>query len=734
MPEPTNNCYVVKGLNAAVLALLVAGKPSAAEEATGNAQLEEVIVTAEKRENTEQKTAISMTVLGSDTLKQNNIGNLADLTAIAPSVSFAINQAAAIVTVRGVSSRDTNQLGDPAVTISIDGFNLQRAIGLNAGMFDLERVEALRGPQGTLLGRNATGGALNIVTVKPKDSFGASASMEFGNYDTFNTQGSLNAPVNDVLKVRAAFQTRDHDGYRDNAPAVDGDDEHSKAARLHVQLDPNDAWSLLLTGEHTEDESVGPVVQPVAWVRLPNGAVDVGRQDIPGDGKRWPVPPGGRYRLTTDSLRWNTTYDFDFAQLTYLGGYREVSYDRLNTLGGAYGSVRQNLSFNQRERPKSWNHELRLNSDDDGRLMWVAGLYYFQEKNFSLTRFQDYPGSDTLYGEPVDLQVFLKPAIDVESSAAFGQISYRLTDALTVEAGARYSTDDKSSIGYNDATNVAVYLQTGAVSYTSNVLEQESSSNKTTYHAALNWQATDSNLLYAKFDTGYKAGGFTDPSVYGPESITAYEIGAKNRFLDNRLQLNLSAFFYEYVDQQVQQQMILASGGIGTGTVNAGESELYGAEAESIVLVTPADRVNFYVAYLNAEFTDFLTGVGGTNVQLAGNKLPQAPSWVANLGYQHEWDFFGGTLTGRVQTHYESESHFTYLNFGADLQPAYHRTDAYLTYTPEHARWSIEGYVRNIEDETILTQAQDPTATAYAAYRYQFAPPRTWGARFTVNW
>src|SRR5262249_12603710 len=154
-----------------------------------------------------------------------------------------------IITIRGISSRDTTEIGDPAISLNIDGFNLQRAIGLNAAIFDLERVEVLRGPQGTLLGRNATGGAINIITAKPTNKVAAGAAVETGDYSEFNTEGMINIPVNDWLKVRAAVQTRGHQGYRENAPAFDGDDERTKAGRLHIGLDPSEHWSVLLTGE-----------------------------------------------------------------------------------------------------------------------------------------------------------------------------------------------------------------------------------------------------------------------------------------------------------------------------------------------------------------------------------------------------------------------------------------------------------------------------------------------------
>jgi iron complex outermembrane receptor protein len=714
--------------------------PAVAQAATatpGNEGLADVVITAEKRPSIAQRTAISLAVVDAVALKNQGVGSVEDLTTLTPSVNFAQNGANSIITIRGVSSRDTNQLGDPAVSISVDGFYLQRSLGLNATLFDLERVEALRGPQGTLLGRNATGGAINIITAKPGNFFAASATAEAGNYDSYNTQGFVNVPISDTVKVRAAFQTRDHDGYRDNAPARDGDDEHSRAARISVLLDPTSHWTVLLTGEFARQNGVGPVIDPVPW-RYLNGTsnVDYSRPPIPGDGSAFAMPPGSMMTTEATNFRWNTTYDLDFATLTYLGGYRKFEYYRLSTLGAQYGTPRQNYAFDQHENPRSWDHELRLTSREDQRFLWQAGLFYFQEANSTQSLFRDFPGSPGLIGTPVDLQIFKKPDLLLKSDAAFAQASYGITDKLRFEAGGRYSKDNKHNFSaLNLATNVANYIARGpsSIAYVANPpTATQISSNKTTYHTALNYQLTPQNLLYVKYDTGYKAGGFTDLNPYGPESLIAYEVGSKNRFFDNHLQINMSAFLYHYSDQQVQEQITLPSGGIGTGTVNAGKSRLYGADLDAIFQVTHSDRIDGYAAYLYARFTDFVTALNGVNVQLAGNRLQQAPTWVGNFGYEHEWQVPQGSVTARVQTHLESSSYFTFFNYDADRQRGYHRSDALLTYRAPNDRWEVQGYVHNLENTLVLSYS-DPTGTTYQTYRYQYQPPRTYGARVTVN-
>jgi iron complex outermembrane receptor protein len=678
----------------------LAGAPAAVRAQDTTAEgLEEIVVTAEKRESTEQKTPIAMSVFSSDVLEQNDVGNLADISAIAPSVSFAKEFAAAIVTIRGVSSRDATETGDPAVALNVDGFYFQRAIGLGDSIFDLERVEVLRGPQGTLYGRNATGGAMNFITAKPKKDFEASAAVSFGNYNAISTEGMLNIPLSDRVQMRASFATREHDGYRNNSPAQDGDDADAEAARLHLAFQPTDNFEGLLTAELVKLGGTGGVIAGVPLTDNPKDR----------NSEKWPLSlPSGYLDTTATSFRWNFQYHFGFADLTYLGGFRKLDYSNLLDLDGLESPA---LYFQQNENPKTWNHELRLSSNGDGPFLWQVGGFYFEEKNDLLTYFQSYDGSNT----PANLFTFVYPDITMKSKAVFGQGTWKFTDAWSVEAGIRYTQDDKSREGYLD--------------YGSGVLQQDASSDssKTTYHAGLNWQLTDANLLYAKIDTGYKAGGFTDAAAYDPETITAYEIGAKNRFLDNSLQLNLSAYYYDYADQQINQFV-----GNQTFIRNAGKTEIYGLELEGSWLVGARTRIDGYVGYLHAEFKEFEIAGSEGNIDLAGNTPPQAPELSLNFGLEHTFEVGDGGLTARFQTHYEDSSYFTFFNTKAESQDSYTRSDLLLTYAPADEKWSVQGYVRNIEDEDVLTMAS--AQPLFGTYVFQFAEPRTYGVRLKVNW
>lgn len=685
-----------------------------AQEAEASGGLTEIVVTAEKRESTVQKSAVAMTVFDTAALKRNNVQALQDVTKLAPGVSLGANSANVIVTVRGVSSRDTNEIGDPAVSISTDGFYIQRPTGLSNSVYDLERVEVLRGPQGTLYGRNATGGAINFITAKPKDSFAANASVGIGNYGLITTEGMLNVPVSDTLAVRAAFQTTQRDGYRTNeGPARAGDDADASSARVHVLYKPTDRLSILLSGQYTKLKGVGPTLSGFAIVGATNNnyVPDLSQKGTPHGA------PNQFLDTRTTSVQLGVNYDLDFATLIYSGGYRNMKYEQRRDLDGVLTSANY---FNPTENPKDWSHELRLVSQGDGPFKWQFGGFYFQEKNSLLTYYQTFATS----AAGVNRFVFSYDVL-ARSQALFGQASYEIVPNVTAEFGMRYSKDHKEREGFQNLGGSDI-PQNGEVS-----------SDKFTYHAGVNWQATPQNLLYAKYDTGYKAGGFTDVFGqgvfnYDPETITSYEVGSKNRFLDNRVQVNLSAFLYDYKDQQTTV-VNTASTGAGTSyVVNAGASRIYGGELELVAQLMTDSQFDGSVAYLHSKFTDLCLARAADRSctrDLSGNVPVQAPRWQVSAGYQHTFYLLGGTLVPRFQTHFESNSYLGIENFRRQEQKPYWRSDAMLTYTSEDKKWELQGFIRNIGNTVVITSA----TASFGAYNYGLDAPRTFGARLTVN-
>jgi iron complex outermembrane receptor protein len=684
--------------------------PALAQDAGADVVTEglgDIVVTAQKRLSNAQSTPIAMTVASGEELSRNGVTDVNALANIAPTVNIAQNNANTLITIRGVSSRDYSETGDPAVAVSVDNFYLQRAFALNAALFDVDRIEVLRGPQGTLYGRNATAGAVNISSVKPTDDWKLDAAAEIGNYGTLNFDVGATIPVSDTLAFRVAGTRKTHEGYRNNPGLKDGDDGNVTGGRVHALWTPTDRLSVLLTGEMTRVDGVGSVIKGVPYSDVrDNGTLDIGSE------KTFALNNQGYTRIRTKAVRAAISYDMDFATLSFFGGFQKSELNRDNDQDGG---VAYNYGFQQNEDVKDQNYELRLSSNNKTGFTWQLGGYFFKETDALNTFFQVHGDAGTA---PFNFYTF-DYDVGSKSKAVFAQVAYDLTDKLKAEAGVRYTKDNKYQIGYN--------IIAGAYSD----LDNHYSGDQVTWHAGLNYQATADSLLYAKVDKGYKAGGYTTNSSFGPETIVSYEIGAKNRFLGNALQVNVTGFYYDYSDLQTQQEDPATA---LVYTLNAGKARVWGAELETVWLATPDTRIDANVAWLDAKYSEFCTVTAATcpaASDLSGNRLTQAPEWTLSGGIQHDFHLLGGTLTPRVQTRYQTKTYFTFFNTAAEQQGAYWKSDAQITYVPDNGPFAITAYVRNIEDNTILTS--NSNAGYAGAYLVQFAPPRTYGARLSYS-
>lgn len=690
------------------IAPLAAQDAMAADDDSAPSGLNEIVVTAEKRVSSEQKTPIAMSVISSDDLAANGVTDVNALANVAPTLNIAQNNANTLITIRGVSSRDYTETGDPAVALSIDNFYLQRSVGLNAALFDVERVEVLRGPQGTLYGRNATAGAVNISTVKPKDEYEVVGAVEIGNYGTINAEAALNIPLTPTLAVRVAGAKRTHDGYRNNYPMTDGDDQDDTAARIHVQWKPG-AFTALLTGEYVKQSGVGAVLKGVPYSDVKaDGTLEFGSR------KQWALNHQGYTDIESKGARWAFGYDFGPVTVSYMGGYRKMDFHRDNDQDGGTAN---NFGFQQNESVETQNHEIRLTSNDTGPLKFQAGAYYFKETDDLLTYFQ----VNSPLAQPFNFYTFDYDTKS-ESKAVFAQVGYEIFPDITIEGGVRYTEDKKSQVGTSDTT--------GGASPPVNV-NNFYKGDKVTWHGGINYQVTPRNLLYAKVDRGYKAGGYTSLSSFGPEVITAYEIGSKNRFLGNTLEINLSGFYYDYTDLQVQQNDPVTA---ISQIYNAGAATLWGGELETVFKPGLYTQIDFNAAYLHAEFDELCTVVAATCPaanDFSGNRLQQAPRWTLGGGISQDFVMGASTLTFRAQTRYQSKSYFTFLNRASEQQKAYTKTDVTVTYAHEDWPVTISLFGRNLENSRILTTSEE---AGYAGgYLVQYAAPRTYGARLAFK-
>lgn len=670
--------------------------------------LEEVTVTAQKRSENLQDTPITVYAFTQDALRDAGAYDLKSLSGSVPSLHISELGNDLSIGLRGVSGFEYGERGDSSLAFHLDGIYIARQYGAGAPFYDVERLEVLSGPQGTLYGRNATAGLLNVISRKPVDSFEASIDVAVGNYDHVSTEAMINIPVSDKLAVRGALFQNKHDGYRDNGSTVkDGDDADDFSSRIHISYDPTDNLSLLFSADYTKKEGVG-----AAWSLRGTGR----------DEDEWNLDSEGSQNDEMWGVRWQADWDFDQFTLTYIGSHREadVNWDNQDYDGTTTVILGFEETWTFKTESKEKSHELRLTSNSDGIMEWIVGIYYFEEE-------QDVAGIYTGFSETWIWDYgFFEPGIaSAESKAAFGQVSIHATDKLTFTFGLRTTKDEKLRTG-----DVKGFDSSNTLYYQEDYLAGDDWS-KTNWKVGIDWAITEDSMIYFSASTGYKAGGYNDGfnvPGYDPEELTAYELGVKNRLFEDRLQLNASAFYYDYENiliSQVENNNLV--------TRNAGTAEILGLELSLIALITEDDKIDFNIGYVDSEYTDttFYEPFLGTDIDINGNQLLKAPELSFSLGMEHAWSFDNdGSFKARIQTAYSSETHLRPFNFSDEEQDAYFKTDLLLTYTSAAEKWYVQGFVRNLENEMVATGVIPATFGLLEAY----SEPRTYGVKLGYKW
>ena len=726
--------------------------------------LEEIIVTAQKRVETLQKTAIAVTALSGSTLANTGTVDAQGLTDLVPGVEVGNTNSNTTFAIRGISSTTDATLGDSAVAFHLDGVFEGRPAAASGLFYDVTRVEVLRGPQGTLYGRNATAGSINVVTNHPDfTGYSGEVQLETGNYGAIRTEAVFNAPLSDTFAVRGAAQTLRHTAYL-NTGYNDADDV---AGRLQGLWKPTEDFSALVFFDYFHQGGVGNgFVQfpfdpnnPVPQSLGPNPWKTV----IPQVAQSGYISPPGR----TDNTSWSAHIELNWT----LGGVLVTdiaAYHKLRVNYFAYGNGVDNL---QDDNETETSNELRFASASDSRVRWVAGLYYHDEEQpYTQIFYDNVPPENqtccTYLGEGDSLH-FIYPTISNPSYAAFGQLTFNVTDSFRLTGGLRWNQDHKRVIGGTyrffgeDTTPFFGPVIPAGTQQLSVATNADVTWHKVTWKTGFEQDLGSDSLLYGNVSTGYKQGGVfagASPNTYKPETLTAFELGSKNRFLNNRAQINADAFYYKYRDYQVDQLSDLLVGtnpntgqplySFGDEIFNAGRATEYGAELETRWLLSASDEVQLNGAYLHAVFDEFnfplqspppLGGVVNATafVNLAGVSPPSAPKLTGTLSYMHTFTLWGGaTLDWLLQSHVESQYWLT-VDHGVDpnkansRQPGYTRSLSALTFHNSDQKFSVQAYVRNIENKAVITTySYGGAPPAYAS----ISAPRTYGINLTARW
>ena len=733
--------------------------------------LADIVVTAQRKSESLQKTAITIQVLSPATLANAGVSAPSQLVSVLPSVQIGYSGPSTSVYIRGVGGFSSVAFTSPAVPYYIDGIYVARTQSVTSELYDVERVEAIKGPQGTLYGRNASGGAINILTKRPSlTEVTGQAQLELGNYGNQTFEAGLNVPLSDTIAVRASGTIVDKGGF---TSVGFGDDKH-QSGRVKLLWEPNPDVSLLLNGSYGHIGGQAPAVVATnrgipGW--YPWLDISDPRSQAFATANAVAPPPIVRPTQPSDAFQDLSFYNFSAqldwkigaTTLTVIPAYRDSKMLYRGLVGFVFDNGGLGTLPQRPETSKATSVEARL-AGTSGRLDWLAGLYYSNEDQF-----EQYSINGGFIQRPGVIMTLVN-----RSYAAFTQSTFSFTDHVRLIVGGRYTSDLRSlSDGQTYEISPAVFLgppPPAAIACTlptptrPQCLVETYAGRKTfrnfSWKLGVEADVFDNSLAYATASRGFKAGGFNTQSAAGtpgqaqlfkPETLTAYEVGLKSRFLNNRLQLNVSGFYWDYKNHQEPVLTYTNVPGV-TNLVyqNAGAAEIYGATLDLITRPWQGATVSGSVEYAHSKYTEYKVTIptfsynpaangcrvaasdpANTTLDCSGFQVARTPELSGSLGLTQEASLGSGTLSGNVNLTFASARWI-----GVDFIPdgrakGYGKLDASLTYRPSGNRFSVTGFVRNITDAAIYSDgARNPFSPLFYA---AIQPPRTYGARFGVT-
>ncbi|NBC35446.1 TonB-dependent receptor [Novosphingobium sp. FSY-8] len=728
-----------------MVALMSTGTAFAADAPPATA--DDIVVTASRTASFLSKTPIAMTAVTGESLAKSGIVNPTQLDSAVPNLTINRSNGGLQITIRGVTSTDNTEKGDPSAAFMLNGVYIARPQSQEVAFFDVERVEVLRGPQGTLYGRNSTAGVVNVLSAKPKFQFGGSLEASYGNFNAFNMTGVINVPISSTLAMRAAVNYDRRNNY-----VIDGNPgdhvslnpfKDNISARLSLLWQPTDALSFYVVGDYSKLKGAMDATVPPGnfYGNIITGARSTFEAPTfldrtSADYRTLSNVQNQQSRRNNDDkgVMGEINYDLSHVRLTYVGSYRQNIRDEIyNYANGAVMAYFPGTYWQT-------SHELRAALINTGRLQAQVGGYYFEEQsNITLHLYN-------LLGPNLDYLFLRNPTIAVNKSV-FGQATYALMDNLKFTAGVRYSSDTKSRYGstaidsYTSITN-AYQLGTFLGRATQESTAARRTFSKTTWRLGLDY-TTPLGLVFASVSTGYKAGGFNDGCevgtgpgcnqrasalYYQPETLTAYEVGAKLRF-SPAMRLNATLFHYDYQGLQLSQAAYICGPNgdlLCQITRNAASAKVDGVELDAEL--RPSENLSVHLAanYLDAHYAQFVPEPG---VNFAGRPLDRSPKWTATVGFDYGMPVGDGRLVlsgqTRFSSRYEMADMATYAYF---YQPAYTKSDLSLTYTAPKDRYFVSAYIHNIENNVVVTNA-----TAGFFGLVSFGDPQVFGARVGVK-
>lgn len=720
----TKGLYTSSALVSVALCLSISGQ-SLAQDGASATEGDTITVTAQRRESNLQDVPAAVTAISPADIEENQIRDVTDLQYQTPNISIATGTGtanSARIFLRGVGEDESRGAVDPAIAIYVDGVYIGRQVGALFDIVDLERIEVLRGPQGTLYGRNSNGGAIKLISKTPEDAVGGKAGATIGNNGRYDIRGTVNLPLAEGTGLRLTGLYRERDGFHDLIPNGDFEGQNREVGSTDViavrgifshQL--NDNWKITLAADHTQDNS-----DPVPDSAAPPNDVDNDLFTIePLDGTTcseltpYTFQPLGCFlgydsEIENSGVSFNVDGKLGSFDFSSISAYRQLDDMLASRIGFPY--------FQETDQEQV-SQEFTLTSNHDGPLNYVAGFYYFNEDLIL----------DSTFVLPSTV------AVDTDAYALFVHGTAELSPATTLTAGIRYTDETKDLEAQNFGNSLG--------------RAESADFDNWTYNIGVDHRFNDMFMAYTSFSTGTKSGGwspdcFSAAACYQPvteEEVESFEVGFRSDLIENRLRLNVTYFFNNYAGLQIGATVP----GLGFTRFNVDETEIQGLEIESRFNVTDAFTLYGNLGFLEAEYTSVtesqaggLTNSGASceggivTVECAlGLDLKNAPEYKGLVGAKYEWPLSSGaTITVNGDISFEDTSWSLVAN-----DPPHALTDpgelynARIAYTSADGAYTVSAWGRNLSDEEYWRAASATSFTAYAS------PPMTYGIDIDVN-
>ena len=724
---------------------LITGHPlsAVAQEASG---LEEIVVTAQRRDQSLRDVPIALSAFTADSIEKNMFRDVSDYMQRTPNASFISNGARSRrqISIRGVTNF-LGFVGSSTTGFYVDDFSVAGST-VNPPIMDIERIEILRGPQATYFGRNALGGGISITTRKPDNEFGGSVMVDYSRFNTIDTEGVLNVPlIDDRLAMRINAKYFESDGNIKNIhPIGGGNDSEYQYIRPSLRFTPTDNLTIDATWQYVgEDVGMREGVPSGVFSTFAGEVLYPGLlPDRTGDGRSDPfIDEVGFFPQNRNRTNFNNPQRVG---TNFRNGVLRIDYEPGNLLltsitgyinskfylaGDIDGGSRDFFNEFRNIKRDSISQEVRLQNTDDARLQWSVGGIVAEDEGSTWNR--TLVGAEQIFGIPEGTVISSTDSeFKSESWALFGQVDYALTDTVIVSVGGRYSEE-------KIRTNVI-----GQTGVQETVVSAQDTFTDFSPRFALNWTVSDEVSVYGTVSKGFKSGGVQiapspERESYDPETLWNYEVGVKTELLDRRLLLNLAVFYMDWEDLQVafQENLIDADGNfvLFGGTDNAESATSKGVELELTALLTDNLLVNAGAGYLNAKFDRFVAFIDSENVVLDGRTIPNAPKWTFSADAEYsfaltssidawvraEWtyrDSIRATTSAMVREGFPWEvPSYNYFNLRAGM---------------EFERWRLVAYAENVFDRNFYTNAYQKAFTGGLHIEPSF---RTFGLRATYR-